>query len=77
MQKQYPDRTINTTTSGAPAMSTTTPDNINTQRFRNNDDPISMVDRGSSMVDNNPLTIQNYLNIESPSNTVDVATKNY
>ena len=75
MQKQYPDKTFKTTTYGAPVMSMTTPDTINNKRFRTNGDPISMFDRGSIMVDENPLTIQNYLNIKSPSNIVGVATK--
>ena len=56
-------------------MCMTTPDTINNKRLRNNDDPISMFDRGSIMVDENPLTIQNCLNIKSPSSIVDVATK--
>ena len=75
MQKQKPDISFKTTTYGAPVMSTTTPDNINNTRFRNNDDHTSMVDRGATMVDNNPLTIQNNLNIKSPPNIVDVASK--
>ena len=57
MQKQNPDRTFKTTTYGAPVMSMTTPDNINNKRFRTNDDPISMFDRGATMVDKKPLTI--------------------
>ena len=75
MQKQYPEITFKTTTYGAPSISRTTPDNINHESFRNTDDPISMFDRGSTMVDENPLNIQSYLNIKSPSNIVDVATK--
>ena len=38
----------------------TTPDTSNNNRFSNHDDPISMFDRGATMVDNNPLTVQNY-----------------
>ena len=34
-----------------------------------------MLDRGATMSVNNPLTIQNYLNIKSPSTIVDVITK--
>ena len=75
MQKQYPDRNFKTTTYGAPLLSMTTPDNINNKRYRNYDDPVSMFDRGATMNVKNPLTIQNYLNIKSPSNIAEVATK--
>ena len=75
MRKQNPDRTFKTTTYGAPVISMTTPDNINNKRFRNYDDRISMFDRGATMVDKNPLIVQNYLNIKSPSNIVDVVHK--
>ena len=34
-----------------------------------------MLDRGATMSVNNPLTIQNYQNIKSPSTIVDVITK--
>ena len=34
-----------------------------------------MFDRGSTMSVKNPLTLQNYLNIKSPSNIAEVATK--
>ena len=51
----------------------TTPDTSNNNRFSNHDDPISMFDRGATMVDNNPLTVQNYK--KSPSNIVAMATK--
>ena len=75
MQKQHPDRTFKTTTYGAPVASITTPDNINNKRYRNYDDAVSMFDRGSTMSVKNPLTLQNYLNIKSPSNIAEVATK--
>ena len=75
MQKQYPDRNFKTTTYGAPVASMTTPDNINNKRYRNNDDAVSMFDRGATSGDKNPLTLQNYLNIKSPSNIAEVATK--
>ena len=75
MQKQNPDRTFKTTTYGAPVASMTVPDNINNTRYRNNDDVISMFDRGATSGDKNPLTLRNYLNIKSPSNISEVATK--
>ena len=75
MQKQHPERTFKTSTYGAPVASMTTPDNINNKRFRNNDDVVSMFDRGATSGDKNPLTLQNYLNIKSPSNIAEVATK--
>ena len=53
----------------------TTPDNISNNRFRKYDDPISMLDRGSTMSVKNPRTIQAYLNIKNLINMVDVVTK--
>ena len=53
----------------------TTPDNINNKRFRTYGDVISVLDRGATMYVNNPLTIQNFPNIKSPSNMVDVVNK--
>ena len=73
MQKQHPERTFKTTTYGAPVASLTVPDNINNKRYRNYDDAVSMFDRGSTMSVKNPLTLQNYLNIKSPSNIAEVA----
>ncbi len=35
-----------------------------------------MIDRGATMTVKNHMTIQNYLNIKSPSNMVDVIIKN-
>ena len=67
MQKQYPDIYVQTSTYRAPLISMTTPDSIDNTSFRTYDDPISMVDRGATMSVNNPLTVQNYLNIKSPS----------
>ena len=48
MQKQYPDRTVKTTTYGAPVKSTTTPDNVDNKRFRNIGDLVSILDRGAT-----------------------------
>ena len=48
MQKQYPDRTVKTTTYGAPVKSTTTPDNVDNIRLRNIGDPVSILDRGAT-----------------------------
>ena len=74
MQKQNPDTHYKTTTCGAPVASMTTPDNVNNKRFRKYDDPISMLDRGATMSVKNPLTVQNYLTIKSPSHIVDILT---
>ena len=55
MQKQYPDINFKTTTYGAPVASITAPDGINHKCYRNYDDPISMLDRGSIMTVKDPL----------------------
>ena len=75
MQKQYPAKQNKTTTYGAPVASMTAPDGINNKRYRNYDDPISMLDRGATMSVKDPLTLQNYLNIQSPSTISEVVTK--
>ena len=49
MQKHNTDRTFKTTTYGVPVASTTTPDNINSKRFRTYGDVISALDRGATM----------------------------
>ena len=56
-------------------MSITSPDNINNKRFRNYDDPISMLDRGDTMNVKNPMTMQNYLNIQNPWNIAEMVSK--
>ena len=58
-----------------PVSSTTTPDNINNKRFRTYGDVISVLDRGATMSVKNPITIQNVLNLKSPSNMVDVVNQ--
>ena len=75
MQKQFPDINFKTTTYGAPVASMTAPDGINNKRYRNYDDPVSMFDRGATMSTKDPLTLQNYLNIKTPSNIEQVGTK--
>ena len=55
--------------------SMTAPDGINNRRYRNYDDPVSMFDRGATMSVKDPLTLQNYLNITSPSNISEVVNK--
>ena len=55
MQKQYPDINFKTTTYGAPVASTIAPDGINNKSYRNYDDPISMLDRGSIMTVKDPI----------------------
>ncbi len=51
------------------------PDGINNKRYRNYDDPVSMFDRGATMSVKDPLTLQNYLNIKTPSNISEDAGK--
>ena len=75
MQKQYPDTNFKTTTYGAPVASMTAPDGINNTRYRNCDDPVSMLDRGATMSVQDPITLQNYLNIKSPSTIAEVVAK--
>ena len=53
----------------------TAPGGINTKRYRNCDDPVSMLDRGPTMSVKDPLTLQNYLKIKSPSSISQVVTK--
>ena len=53
----------------------TAPDGINSKRYRNYDDSVSMLDRGATMPVKDPLTLQNYLNIKSPSTISQVVTK--
>ena len=75
MQKQYPDINFKTTTYGAPVASMTAPDGINNKRYRNYDDPVSMLDRGATISVKDPLTLHNYLNIKTPSNISQGVTK--
>ena len=75
MQEQYLGIKFETRPYGAPVASMTTPAKISTNRFRNYDDPISMLDRGSTMSVKNPGAIQTYLNIKNLMNMVDVVTK--
>ena len=75
IQKQYPDLNFKTTTYGAPVASMTAPDGVNNKRRRNYDDPVSMLDRGSTMAVKDPITLQNDLNIKSPSNIAEMVTK--
>ena len=75
MQKQYPDINFKTTTYGAPVASMTAPDGITNQMYRNYDDPVSMLDRGATMSVKDPLTLQDFLNIKSPSTISQVFTK--
>jgi hypothetical protein len=49
MQSQYPDRTSKTTTYGAPVKSSTVPNTIDNKGFRSIGDPISILDRGSTI----------------------------
>ena len=63
MQKQYPDKDFKPTTYGATVASMTAPDGINNKRFRNDDDPVGMLDRGATMSVKDPITLQKYLNI--------------
>ena len=74
MQKQNPDRTFKTTTYGAAVASMTAPDGINNKRSRNYDDAISMLVRGSTMSVKDPLTLQTYLHIKTPSTISQVVT---
>ncbi len=53
----------------------TAPGGINNKRYRNYDDPVSMFDRWATMSVKDPLTLQNYLNIKTPSNISEVVTK--
>ena len=55
MQKQYPDINFITTTFGAPVASMTAPHGTNNKRYRNDDDPTSMIDRGSIMTVKEPV----------------------
>lgn len=75
MQKQYPDRNFKTTTYGAPVASMTTPDNINNKRYRNYQDPVSILDRGATMNVKNQLNVKDYQNLNYISNVKDIATK--
>ena len=59
MQNQYPEIKFKTTTYGAPVASMTAPDGINNKRYRNYDDPVSMLDRGATMSVKDPITLQN------------------
>ena len=67
MQKQYPDINFKTITYGAPVASITAPDGINNKRYRNYDDPISMLDRGAAMTVKDPVNYN--------SNILDIGTK--
>ena len=53
----------------------TAPDGINHNRYRNYDDPVSMLDRGATMSVKDPMMLQNYINIKSPSNIAEMVTK--
>ena len=75
MRKQYPHRTFKTTTYGAPVASITQPDNINNNSFRNYDDPVSMLDRGATTTVKDPITLQHYLNMKTPSNIAQMVAK--
>ena len=75
MQKHYPDEQVETKTYGAPVASMTAPDGINHNRYRNYDDPVSMLDRGATMSVKDHMMLQNYLNIKSPSNIAEMVTK--
>jgi hypothetical protein len=72
MQKQYPDRTFNTTTYGAPVKSFTTPDTIDNKRFRNVGDPISILDRGATSAVK-PSLLMNLASIITDNNTVNTS----
>ena len=53
----------------------TAPDGVNNKRCRNYDDPVSMLDRGATMSVKDPITLQNQLNIVTPSNIAQMVTK--
>ena len=75
IQKQYLDRNFKKTTYVAPAACMTAPDRVNNKRCRNYDGPVSTLDRGSTMSVKDPMTLQNDLNIKSPSNIAEMVTK--
>ena len=62
MQKQNPDINFKTTTYGAPVSSVTAPDGINNKRYRNYQDPVSLLDRGATMSVKDPINVKVYLN---------------
>jgi hypothetical protein len=72
MQKQYPDRTVKTTTYGAPVKIITTPDNIDNKRFRNIGDPVSILDRGATN-GVSPSLLTNLASLITDNNTVSTA----
>ena len=61
MQKQDPAIIFKATTYGAPVASMTVPDGMNNKRYRNYDDPTSMLDRGSSMTVKDPVNYSSYI----------------
>ena len=60
---------------GASVASMTAPECSNNKRFRKYDDPVSMLDRGATMSVKDPITLQNYLNIKTPSTIEQMVTK--
>jgi hypothetical protein len=69
MQNNYPDITFKTTTCGAPVKSTTMPDKMDNQRFRNIGDPISIIDRGATSAVK-PSLLQNVSSIIPDTNSI-------
>ena len=53
----------------------TAPDGVNNKRYRNYDDPVSMLDRGATMSVKDPITLKNQLIIVTPSNIAQMVTK--